>query len=101
MRTRWPALRTLPTNTCDALVRRPISLTPPFAPLKENARLRETMDRADTFPRSVMTSSVTPFRKIPLLRITAHVRERQDTDADRRNLALSLLRYGRTGWSTE
>src|SRR5215217_1468565 len=63
MRTRWPALRTLPTSTCDALTRRPISLTPPFAPLKENARLRETIDRADTFPRSVMTSSVIPSEK--------------------------------------
>jgi hypothetical protein len=45
------------------LVWRPISLTPPLAPLNENAMLRETIDNAETLPRSVMMSSVIPSEK--------------------------------------
>src|SRR6202008_1322894 len=63
MRTRPPALRTLPSRTCPTLSSRATLVTSTFLPLYENELLRETTARAETLLRSVMMSSVMPSLK--------------------------------------
>ncbi len=63
MRTRSPALRTLPSRMWLTWSWRAIWPRSTLAPLKVNAVLRETTDRAETLERSVMMSSLIPSLK--------------------------------------
>ncbi|MHB8528134.1 MAG: hypothetical protein ACYC8V_01305 [Caulobacteraceae bacterium] len=63
IRTRAPALRTLPSRTCETPSRAATSATPTLLPLKVKAVLRDTTERAETFDRSVMMSSLMPSEK--------------------------------------
>ena len=63
MRTRPPALRTLPSSTWLTLSSRATFGTSTCLPLNMKALLRETTDSAETLLRSVMMSSVMPSLK--------------------------------------
>src|SRR6185312_3411950 len=63
IRTRPPALRTLPSSTCVTLSSRATFGTSTCLPLYRNEPLRDTTSSADTLLRSVMMSSLMPSLK--------------------------------------
>src|SRR5688500_5040949 len=63
IRSRSPALRTLPSRTVPTLSWRPISLTLSLFPLKAKAEVRAATRSPSTLVRAVMISSVIPSEK--------------------------------------